>query len=486
MSSNVEFSITAFDEASSVFEDVQSNAQECFSVVTSSASEAADSVEASGSEVQTSMEGVSSACSEAAESQSSLASTGVMLGDNQAFGAGGVQSNAMAMNTAALSAASLVMGINNVENAEVTLDRAHVTVEKDTNAVTSAQNAYNKAVLDYGSNSKEATDAAAKLKAAQDALGVAQERVDEAQRNLNSTIMMSSLQIIPGVIGAFTSLNTLVSSYPAIATAASGATDALSTAMDFLAANPIVLVITGIALLAVGLYEAYEHCAPFRDAINEIGSVLEGGVKTALTDVEEVLNFLWNDALKPLGEFIISVFVTYLDSFISTWDAVESAVNYLWKDVLVPVAEFFKGALAEAINFVMAPIDAFESAISKVSNLLKPITGLIGDLTGALKGLCFAHAAPAAEEFNNQVSKSIELSRGLTQNLDPLKQGLLGVSGSAAGGGGAGLGQQQNQTQQELILETKNLTNAISKLTTVSQRGVSSNQGIAVAMQRRF
>lgn len=428
MSANVEFNITAFDEASSVFEDVSGNAQDCFSTVTSSASEAADSVASSGSEVQSSMQGVSSACSEAAESQVSLASAGETLGDNQAFGAGGVQSNALAMNTAALSAASLVMGISNVENAEVTLDRAHVTLEKDQTAVTLAQQAYNEAVADYGSNSQQASDAAAKLKDAQDTLSVAQERVTEDQRNLNDTIMMSSLQIIPGVIGAFTSLNTLISAYPTVAGAASAASDALGTALDFLAANPIVLVVAALVAVGVGLYEAYEHCAPFRDAVNEVGAVLEGIFKVALNDV------------------------------------------------------------MKALEVVMVPIDAFESAVSKVASTVKPLTSIIGDLTGALKGLCFAHAAPAAEEFNSQVSKGIELSKGLTQGLDPLKQGLLGVAGSTASGsgGGAGLAQQQQQTQQELISETKNLANVMTQLTATAKKSGTLNQGIAQAMARRF
>ena len=59
-----------------------------------------------------------------------------------------------------------------------------------------------------------------------------------------------------------------------------------------LAANPIVLVIAGIAALAIGLYEAYEHCKPFRDAINEVGAVLGGAVKAAFNAVSEVANFL--------------------------------------------------------------------------------------------------------------------------------------------------------------------------------------------------
>ena len=132
----------------------------------------------------------------------------------------------------------------------------------------------------------------------------------------------------------------------------------------------------------------------------------------------------------------------------------------------------------------------FEDAISKVGSLLKPITGLIGDLTGALKSMCFAHAAPAAEEFNKQLTAGIENSNALTQKLDPLKQGLLGVAGGACStsgvSGSASLGQQQNMTQQELILETKNLTAAITKLNGSAQRGGSANQSVAVALQRRF
>ena len=98
-------------------------------------------------------------------------------------------------------------------------------------------------------------------------------------------------------------------------------------------------------------------------------------------------------------------------------------------NVLEPVADFFKGVFADAINFVMAPINAFESAISKVASLAKPLTDIIGGLTGTLKNLCFAHAAPAAEEFNKQVTSSIELSQNLTRKLDPLKNSLMGVAG---------------------------------------------------------
>ena len=136
MSANVEFNITAFDQASSVFDIVSSSATACFTTVTTGAYEAADNVSTASTQITT-----------ATESRS-----------------GGFTKNAMAMNMAAMSAAGLIMSISNIENAEVTLDLAYVTLEKNQTAVTLAQQAYNKAVLDYGANSRQASDAAAKLK----------------------------------------------------------------------------------------------------------------------------------------------------------------------------------------------------------------------------------------------------------------------------------------------------------------------------------
>jgi hypothetical protein len=454
VSANVEFTVQAFDEASSVFQDVSTSATECFTTVTTGASEAADDVSASSTQIAT-----------ATESSS-----------------GGFTKNAMAMNTVVLSAAGLATSVYSLESAETSLDRAHVTVEKDTNAVQAAQEKYNEAVAKYGPNSQQATDAADKLKAAQDTLTVAQQRVQDAQNNMNQTIMMSSLTIIPSVIGAFTSLSTVLTSFGLVGSASTVMTDGLSMAMWTLAANPIVLVIAGIAALAIGLYEAYEHCAPFRDAVNEIGGVLGGAFKTVLTDVSNALNGLWNDVLKPFGEFIGAVFVAYLTSWENAWNAAETAVNYLWHNVLEPVADFFKGALTEAINFVMAPINAFETAISKVSNLAKPLTDIIGGLTNALKNMCFAHAAPAAEEFNKQLTSGIELSNNLTQKLDPLKQGLLGVSGSTSNANVNGL---NSGTQHITVNPTINI-GKIDRTTGLQDVINSVNQGTAQALQRRF
>ena len=89
MSANVEFNITAFDGASSVFSDVSESATQCFTTVTTRASEAAEGVDASSTQIATATE-VSS---------------------------GGFSKNALAMITAALSAAGLVSSVYSLESA---------------------------------------------------------------------------------------------------------------------------------------------------------------------------------------------------------------------------------------------------------------------------------------------------------------------------------------------------------------------------------
>ncbi len=342
--------IEATDEASGVLADAGeqidsslNQVSESTSQLSSSVDESMSSIESNMSEAQSAASGLSNSAEEAAASTEDLASS-------QSAASGGLKTNALAMNNLALSGAGLVMSVSNIENAEVSLDRAHVTLEKDTNAVQAAQEKYNEAVAKYGPNSQQATDAANKLQAAQDALTVAQERVDEAQRNVNNTIMMSSLTIIPSIITAIGSLSTITASWTAIQGAASVAADAFGIALDFLSANPIVLVIAGIAALALGIYEAYEHCGPFRDAINEIGSVLGGAFASAAKDISAALNFLWND-------------------------------------VLVPIADFLKTVFLDAINVVLEPIKLLMDAVNAVSKVGNAIGGAVG---GALKSIGLA------------------------------------------------------------------------------------------------
>jgi hypothetical protein len=172
--------------------------------------------------------------------------------------------------------------------------------------------------------------------------------------------------------------------------------------MDFLAANPIVLVIAAVAALVMGLIYAYQNCAPFRNAINEIGAALGGAILTAARDISGALNFLWNNVLVPIANFLEKVFVA-------------------------------------AINDATGAIKPFETAIKDVTSIGSDLEKGIGAISGALSHLCFVHATPAAEEFNKTLKDSIGLTDTLTGKVGGLSTGLTGVSGAVGVGGAGGI-----------------------------------------------
>ncbi len=435
-SSNIQFTITGNDSASPVLQNAAENAQVSMGQITTSQDAASNATQ----------------------------------GTNLTF-----QQGAMQMNMMAMSGVMLYNGISGVENAEVSLSRAHLVEEKAANAVTLAQQAYNKAVAEYGPNSLQAEDAANKLSLAEQTQSVDAERVSEAQRGYNSAVLQVAVSAIPALISGITFASDAGKIWNGIQSAGSsimdfftGATEAetaatgeetaaqglLNAVMD---ANPILIVVVAVAALAAVFYVAYEKCAPFREAINEIGSVIRGAVLGAFDALKTAAEDLWNDAIEPgisilsklwntiTGNPILSALfgpITEIAYVVEHWSEITkelgAVLSWLWNDVLTPVANFFKGVFVSSLDVAMAPIKAFESAINAVASAVKPLEGLIGDLGSALGKLCFAHAAPAAEEFNKQITQSMALSDQLSHKVNTLGSSLQGLSGNVKVQGGAG------------------------------------------------
>jgi hypothetical protein len=457
----VQFDIIAEDEASDVFSTVSENftemsdtvssaSEEMSSTVTESMQGASSSSDEATSEIQTDTseweDAWNAAAASAQTNMGQIATSNQEAADATNTSSASFGQQALQMNSAAMSGAMLYMAINNIENAQVTLNRANLMEEKAANAVTLAQQAYNQAVAQYGPMSMQAEDAQNKLALAQQTQAVDQERVAEAQRNYNSTLLMSALTVIP----AFVNIIGLAANAENIMT---GAQYALDAAMD---ANPIGIIVLALAALAVGLYEAYEHIAPFRDAINDIGNFLKDVFIVAINDVVGALKWLWNALdspvllviLGPIGG-LIYVF-THLHEVINdvgivfTWlwnncfAPVASMLMTMYNEVLMPIANFFETIFVKALNAALAPIKDFETGMKDVEKVLSPITNAISDLGGALGKLCFAHAAPAAEEFNKQLTQSLTLSDELAHKTSTLGSSLQALSSNVKIGSGTG------------------------------------------------
>src|SRR5208283_3715240 len=203
-----EIDIVANDDASSVFQEVSSNfgtmqttistdSSTMASDVTEDSQQAASSVSSMTTSVTQSSTGVSSSLNQTATANASL--TGAQQTSNvstlQTVGAFGQVASA---------GASAVLQVSNLENAHTTLERAQLVQAKAANDVTLAQQNYNQEVAKYGANSIQATDAASKLSLAQQTLSVDNDRVTEAQRNLNNDMLMAGVSVIPSITSAVT------------------------------------------------------------------------------------------------------------------------------------------------------------------------------------------------------------------------------------------------------------------------------------------
>jgi hypothetical protein len=339
---------------------------------------------------------------------------------------------ALAFNNVATSAFGFYNIIDNVLDRQVAVDRANLQVKKSLQSVDDAQEAYNKTIEKFGINSDEAKDAQTRLQLAEESYQVATERADMLQGNLNETIVRGALQVIPTAI-------TMISSIGMITTNWTQATQGISSAMTFLAANPIVLVIAGVAALVIGLIYLYNTCEPVRNALNTIGAVLSGAVMTAVNAVIQAVTWLWNNVLVPVGQFIIGSFLAAWNGISAFWagvvvpviNAVRDAIGWLWNNVLVPLASFLIGGLLASWqamctgiswaydNIVKPVIDAFGAGISWLAdNVFGPA---LGAMSAAWSAFCGAFVW-----FYNNVIKPV---------IDAIAAAFGWISGIFAGGG---------------------------------------------------
>ena len=159
------------------------------------------------------------------DAMNQLVTTHKSLGQQLGGIASGFKNNALAIGAAASSVLGLYQNYANLSSAQNAANKSATAAKAAQNSVTTATKALNKAIGQYGSNSKEA-------KAAQDKLTVAQERAVNrtesakiAQDNLNQTMADFGINILPNVILAGGSI---VSIFDNIGKSGSGVTGIFS------------------------------------------------------------------------------------------------------------------------------------------------------------------------------------------------------------------------------------------------------------------
>jgi hypothetical protein len=106
----------------------------------------------------------------------------------------------LGMSQTATSAFALYQSVDNIEKKNYALEKATLAAQRADLAAADAQQAYDAAVVKFGSDSPQAEEALNKLNIAKDAAALADERVQLSQNSVNDSMMMAGLTIIPSVI----------------------------------------------------------------------------------------------------------------------------------------------------------------------------------------------------------------------------------------------------------------------------------------------
>jgi phage-related protein len=207
-----------------------------------------------------------------------------------------------------------------------------------------------------------------------------------------------------------------------------GVVGGLSTAMAFLAANPVVLIAAALVALGVALVEAYKHSATFRRIVQE-----------SMQAVQEVV-----------GKLAHFVTVTIPNAF----NAVLGWMKAHWPEIATIISGPFYPIVALATNAFgvrTALVNAFTAVASfissSVSGAVRTLTSLFNTLVAAIKSIivpalnilrgAFSAVAgalntieSAARGAYDAVSKLVSLAKGAGHLIG----GALGAVGLATGG----------------------------------------------------
>ena len=226
-----------------------------------------------------------------------------------------------------------------------------------------------------------------------------------------------ALGAFAGVVGAASLALKIYNNWAAITKAASAIATAAQWAWNTaLSANPIGLVIAGIAALVGGLYLFFTRTEKGR----EIWGVVWGFIKDTAASVADWFTgtlvpwlqgvwdsitagamWLWQNGIKPAWDGIqgaISAVVgwvtgTLVPALQAAWDGVASAAMWLWQNVMQPVWTGIKVAVAIAVTAVMTYIDLlkwyFDAVIAPVAmwlwkNVMQPVWQGIKTAIGAV------------------------------------------------------------------------------------------------------
>jgi len=166
-----------------------------------------------------------------------------------------------------------------------------------------------------------------------------------------------TMKIVAGVIGGIVLV--VLAAYTASMIAAAAATIA--------ATWPILAIIAVIGLLVAGVIYAYNNIDWFKTAVD-----------TAWQVIQQVIDFAWNQVIKPIWEaiswYIENILVPYYTMLWNVvkfvFEAVGAYISFVWNNVIKPVFNFIKEGIGTLIDVFGTIKDGLTGAFSTVFDIV--------------------------------------------------------------------------------------------------------------------
>jgi hypothetical protein len=252
------------------------------------------------------------------------------------------------------------------------------------------------------------------------------------------------IAVVAGLAAVVLALSVATTIYNGVMAVAKGAMVAY-TAVQWLlnaamTANPIGIIVVGIALLIAGFILLYQHSETFRNilaAIGQVGVAIWGGIKTAALAV-------WA-AIVAYVRFQIAVLTAVIRVIVAVakavWDAIKAAAQAVWGFItayirteiniiktvikaIVAVAKAVWDAIKSAAVSVWKGItSAFTSAVNSIKSGFSKVKSFASDVLSKIKGLFSASAlVDAGRKLMQGLADGI--SRGIGKAIDAVRRGV--------------------------------------------------------------
>ena len=197
-------------------------------------------------------------------------------------------------------------------------------------------------------------------------------------KNISATWQLATTVIKTKWIGVSSFLS---KSFSTIANVGKSAISGIGSALNFLAANPIILIIAGIAALVTAIITLWNTNEEFR---NTVIAIWQGFV--------EVMTAIWDGivaTVTAVWETIKLIFTSAWDTIQLVWNTAISFFQNIWNGISLAfstVAEFFSNAFTTAWNGIVtvwnAAVNFFSGIWNGITNIFSAVGGWFSNVFG--------------------------------------------------------------------------------------------------------